>query len=157
MMDLIRGYPLVVSAIIFVGFSIPIAVYDLRTMKIPDILTYMGLVTLLCYRFACTRKELVAYICTAIISLCLFTLVRNFSKKGLGWGDIKYSALCGLYAGPIVIFIGFVLSAIFCGVYFLILKIAKKYEKNMAVPFAPFMALGTLSVTVMPIIKSFVN
>jgi len=156
-MEFIRENPLYITAIIFIGFSIPIVVYDIKSMKVPDILIYMGLVTLLCYRVACTRTELVAYICAAVISFCLFILVRNVAKKGLGWADIKYSAFCGLYAGPMVVFIGYIVSVIACGIYFLVLKIMKRYDKNKAVPFTPFMTLGTISVAVLPIVKQFAS
>ena len=141
------------TSLIFIGFSIPIAVCDIRSMKIPDLLIYSGISAMPGYRAAFLREGILLYICAALISAVLFVMVRKISKSGLGWADVKYAALCGLYAGLSYVFIGYVLTALFCGIFFLILKAAGRYGSGKAVPFTPFMALGTVSVMLIPIVK----
>lgn len=156
-MSFITGHPLFVTFILFLLFSIPIVVYDMRTMRIPDIITYTGIVTMLCYRFACTRDELLIYIAAAVISVLLFIMVRVSSKRGLGWGDVKYSALCGLYAGPIAVFGGYILASVFAGIWYLIRKRQGKMASTSAFPFAPFMAAGTTIICLIPVVKAVMS
>ncbi|HAK68637.1 MAG TPA: hypothetical protein DEO40_00085 [Treponema sp.] len=146
--------PDIASSIIFWAFSLAIAVHDLKSMKIPDLLVYSGTAVLFIYKAAFSRSGLTLCIISSLLSVALFAAVRSVSRGGLGWGDVKYSALCGLYAGLIGVFVGYIVSALFCALYFLILKALKKYDKEKAVPFAPFMAAGTIAVTLAPIVKT---
>ncbi len=157
MTDFLKGQPQCVSLILFTAFSIPIAVHDLRTMRIPDFLIYLGTAVLLAYRAAFTLQDLALYLAAAVLSFLLFMAVRGLTKKGLGWADVKYSAMCGICAGPLLVFAGYAVSAVYCGVYFLIRGIKKGDIKHEAVPFAPFMALGTVSVALIPIVKQLSN
>lgn len=154
-MDFITSNPVPVSALIFLAFAIPISIMDFTTRKIPDLLNYMSSIVLLCYRFACTRHEFIIYFVSGVFSVVFFLFIRLYTKRGLGWGDIKYSASCGLYAGPIAVFVGFVYSAIICGIYILILKAMKKYTKGQQIPFAPFLAAGALLSSIPSLVMYF--
>src|SRR5574344_1694509 len=94
-MELITAYPQYTALILFIGFSVPIVIFDIREFTIPDILVYTGIASLLCYRFACTRADFLLYLAAAIVSVILFIIVRLSSKRGMGWSGVKYSALCG--------------------------------------------------------------
>ena len=151
-MSFITGYPQYVTLMLFLGFSIPIAVYDLRTLRIPDILVYMGIAMLFCYRFACTRADFLIYVAAAIVSVLVFIIVRLSSKNGMGWGDVKYSAICGLYAGPVAVFAGYVIAVMLCGIWYAVGKKKGKVTKETKIPFAPFMAGGTLFMGILPLL-----
>ncbi|MFA6936627.1 MAG: A24 family peptidase [Treponema sp.] len=155
MMDFITGHPLYITCIIFLAFSVPIIVSDIKTKIIPDFAVYLGVVTMLCYRFACTRDDLIIYIAACVLSVLLFVAVRYSSKRGMGWGDVKYSALCGIYAGPVAVFAGYIIAAALCGIWYSIMKKKGKISKSDPIPFAPFMAIGTFAIALVPIIKSF--
>lgn len=153
-MELITGYPLYVTLIIFLGFSVPIVIKDIKSLTIPDILVYLGIASLLCYRFACTRADMLLYVAAAVVSVLLFIMVRLSSKHGLGWGDVKYSALCGLYAGPVAVFAGYVLAAASCGIWYAVRKKQGKVTKETKIPFAPFMAAGTVVFGALPLVTA---
>lgn len=150
-MTFITSYPQYVTLIIFVIFSIPIIIYDTKTMFIPDILFYTGGLSLLLYRFACTRNDFLIYFLTAVISVLLFIIIRLCSKKGLGKGDIKYGAVCALYAGPAVLFAGFLISSLSGLIYYFIMKKLKKAGKSTKFAFTPFLFLGTLVTGLLPL------
>jgi len=154
-MDFITKYPLYITCIIFLIFSIPIVISDLKTKRIPDFSLYLGIITLLCYRFACTREDLIIYISAAVISVLLFVALKISSRHGMGWGDVKYSALCGMYAGPVAVFGGYIIAAITCAIWYLIMKKNGRISRSDSIPFAPFMAFGTFIITLIPIVKSF--
>ena len=157
MVNFIMANPLPVAAIIFAAMSIPIVVCDIRTMTVPDILIYAGSAAMLLFRVFFTRGELLLYIIAAVLSFGLFMLARRMAKKGLGWADIKYAAFCGLFAGPLLVFMGYVASALYCMAYFAVLKSRGRCRKETAVPFTPFMFLGTATIAAIPIVKHFTS
>lgn len=157
MVSFIMENPMPVAATIFVAMSIPIVVCDIRTMKVPDILIYAGSVSMLLFRAFFTREQLLLYIIAAVLSFGLFMLARRMAKKGLGLADIKYSTFCGLFAGPLLVFMGYVASALYCMAYFAVLKSRGRSARETAVPFTPFMFLGTASIAAIPIVKHFTS
>lgn len=142
-----------ISMGIFLLFSIPIWICDFISMRIPDLLVYAGTAALFCYRIAFGRFYLWQYVLAGILSVILFYVARRLSKNGMGWADVKYSATCGLYGGIFYTFPGYLLAALLCGTYFLILRLLNRFSKERAVPFAPFMGAGVLCVTLFPIVK----
>ncbi len=141
--DIILKNPEIVSAVIFLLFAIPASIIDARTKKIPDPLNLFGIVILLCYRFSVDKKEALVYIMSAIMAFLLLLTVRLVTKKGLGLGDAKYGALCASYAGPIAVFVGFILAAIFAGIFYAFKRKSPSYKKDQAFPFALFLSAGT--------------
>lgn len=164
-MNFLTQYPQYVTLFIFAAFSIPIVICDIKSMLIPDILLYLGSIVLLCYRFACTRSEFLIYLVTAAVSVVLFIIIRVSSKKGLGTGDIKYSAMCALYAGPAVLFAGFLIASLSGLIFYFVSKSimkrrilksdSKSSSKRHKFAFTPFMALGTLITGILPLLKFF--
>lgn len=153
MFSILPQHPLLVTAVIFVGFSLPIVLYDIRAPHIPDIVPYMGIITLCCYRFACTRKELPVYLLSACMAVLIFLLVKNVSKKGIKQQVIPYSAFCALYAGPVAIFIGFLLSALYAALFCAFKKLKGTFSRTAPLPLTPFMALGTASTAALPLLN----
>jgi len=83
----------------------------------------------------------------AAISLALMALIYAASRGGMGDGDVRLSPLLGAYLGflnpglaPIGLFFGFVTGAV-AGV---VVLVAKRGGRKTAIPFGPFMALGTV-------------
>lgn len=155
-LEAMRSYPNVTAAIIFTLISIPISVCDLRSLKIPDFLNILLFLLLLAHRFLFSRGDFIIYLTCSICSLLLFYLVRRISRMGLGWGDIKYSPSCALASG-IWCFPAFLASSIFCALYFFIVKLKNKSVKTEKAPFAPFMALGTITLCSIPIVQDLLN
>ncbi len=150
------SYPTVFAALIFLIFSIPICICDLRSLMIPDVLNLLSAILLVAYRLAFSRGNLFIYLICAVMSFVLFYFVRRISNLGLGWGDIKYSPSCALVCGPWC-FPAFLAGSVFCALYFFIVNSRKHSEKIQKAPFAPFMALGTLSLSSIPIVQELLN
>ena len=155
-LDFVRSHETLCAAIFFLIFSIPICICDIRSLKIPDFLNLLLGIILLAYRGLFSWNDYFIYIACALLAFLLFWVVRRISKLGLGWGDIKYSPSCALVCGQLC-FPGFLVSSIFCALYFLIVKLFKHSNKAQKAPFAPFMALGTLSLSSIPIVQELLN
>lgn len=83
----------------------------------------------------------------AAIALAVMGAIYAASRGGMGDGDVRLAPLLGAYLGflnpglaPVGLFFGFVAGAI-VGVA---LMAAKKAGRRTAVPFGPFLALGTV-------------
>jgi prepilin signal peptidase PulO-like enzyme (type II secretory pathway) len=76
----------------------------------------------------------------SLLAPLFLMIIRFVSKKGLGWGDVKYGSACGMYAGPLAVFLGFFFAALLAA---LTITIQKKWHSDKAIAFAPFLALGT--------------
>ncbi len=79
-----------------------------------------------------------------ILGSIVFILIILISKGGMGGGDLKLMAMIGLFVGlrgtATAMLLGFVAGAV-VGVYFMI---RGKLTRKDALPFAPFLALGTV-------------
>ncbi|MBO4318951.1 MAG: prepilin peptidase [Treponema sp.] len=155
-LDMLSSYPNITAALIFLLFSIPISICDMRTMQIPDFLSIILSGILLCQRLIFSRNMFFLYIICAVLSFILFFLVRHISRLGLGWGDIKYSPSCALACG-IWCFPAFFAASLFCALYFFIVKNHKNKNTDKKAPFAPFMTLGTLALSSIPIVQELLN
>ncbi len=129
------------ESIIFLLTSIPICISDIKTQKIPDAFTLLSLSLLTLYRVLATKTMLWLYLLTALLAPLFLMIIRFVSKKGLGWGDVKYGSACGMYAGPLAVFLGFFFAALLAA---LVITIQKKWHSDKAIAFAPFITAGTL-------------
>lgn len=69
------------------------------------------------------------------------------SRGGLGDGDVRLSPLLGAYLGwisPQALVGGLMMSFVFGAVYGVTVMIVTKADRRTALPFGPFMALGTI-------------
>lgn len=156
--DLIKifYYLFIVSALIV------IFVYDLRHYIIPDKIVYLAIIISLIYLLLKTLdfgiwnfighwdlgfgisntffNGLFASVLASGFFLAIVLLTRG---EGMGGGDVKLVFLMGLVLGwpkiLVALFLAFTLGAI-CGIIFVI---AKKKALKSAIPFGPFLVLGT--------------
>ncbi len=74
----------------------------------------------------------------------LMLLIFLVSRGGMGAGDLKLMAMIGFYVGlrgtAVVMLLGFLFGAL-VGVFFMV---RRKMTRKDALPFAPYLALGTL-------------
>jgi len=132
--------------LIYLAFAVPLSIIDIRTMRIPSWLTYAGCAGVLAYLCIFCRPHLLNALTGAAVIFLLFFLIRELTHKGLGFGDVRYSLLCGLYSGFPGVLAGCALAS-FCGLlYFALFHIIKRNVpiKNVKIPFAPFMTAGTV-------------
>ena len=67
-------------------------------------------------------------------------------KEGMGGGDIKLAAVCGLYLGAEKTICSFFVTSYLALVIILVLFIAGKLKKGQYIPFGPFLSAGVIIV-----------
>jgi leader peptidase (prepilin peptidase)/N-methyltransferase len=83
----------------------------------------------------------------AAVGFGALLLVHLVRPDGMGFGDVKLAALCGLVLGwqgvadvILGLYFGFVLGALIGGT----MLVTKRAERGKTIPFGPFLAAGTL-------------
>jgi leader peptidase (prepilin peptidase)/N-methyltransferase len=125
---------------------------DLRTHRLPREITYVTMalgVPLLCVAALVAHEPRRIWMMALGAGIALVAMggVYLASRGGMGDGDVRLSPLLGAYLGwinpgivPIGLFFGFLAGAV-VGVG---LMIGGKAGRRTAVPFGPFLALGTV-------------
>ena len=125
---------------------------DLRTRRLPREITYvtaaLGVPLLVVAALVERSPERIwMMLLGAAISLAIMGLIYVASRGGMGEGDVRLSPLLGAYLGwlnpglaPVGLFFGFACGAV-VGV---VLLVAKRGDRKTAIPFGPFLALGTV-------------
>lgn len=125
---------------------------DLKTKRLPREIIYVTAavgVPLLCLA-AVVRHEprrIWMMLLGAAIALAFMGLVYIASRGGMGDGDVRLSPLLGAYLGWLNP--GFVAVGLFCGFFAgavvgVAMMAAGRAGRKTAVPFGPFLALGTI-------------
>lgn len=132
--------PMAAVACLFASALIVISVIDARTMEIPPgatiaVLVLGGLATALDW-----QNWLLHLIGLFAVSLPLALLFYITKGRGIGGGDVKLMAACGLLLGWKLVLLGFFLGCLFGAVIHLALMAAKKAGR--ALSFGPYLALG---------------
>lgn len=125
---------------------------DLHTQRLPREITYWGIglgaIALVVAALVLDEPDRIWMAgLGAVIALAAMWLIYYFSRGGMGEGDVRLAPLLGMYLGwlnPGIVlpglFFGFLAGAI-VGVTMMIVDRA---GRRTAVPFGPFLALGTL-------------
>ncbi len=125
---------------------------DLHTQRLPREITYtgivLGVISLTVAAIVLDEPERIWMMALgAVIALVAMWLIYTLSKGGMGDGDVRLAPLLGLYLGwlnPGIVlpglFFGFVAGAV-VGVAMMAVDRA---GRRTAVPFGPFLALGTV-------------
>lgn len=86
----------------------------------------------------------------ALASFAVFNVIHFISPGGMGYGDVRLSALIGLhlgYLGWAQIYAGFLIGFLLGAVIGVLLMVVGKAGRKTAVPFGPFMAAGAVVVS----------
>ncbi|HUS42140.1 MAG TPA: A24 family peptidase [Ilumatobacteraceae bacterium] len=125
---------------------------DLQTQRLPREITYTGIIlgglTLGVAAIVIDEPERIWMMALgAAIALAAMWLIYTLSKGGMGDGDVRLAPLLGMYLGwlnPGIVlpglFFGFVAGAV-VGVA---MMATDRAGRRTAVPFGPFLALGTI-------------
>lgn len=128
----------------------PIALVDYKEYRIPNKLILCGLI----FRLAILSLEIIttsdvvlsillyeAIAVGGVFLVCMLCII--VSKGSLGMGDVKLMMLMALFLGVegicYALFVSFLISFVIASG----LLLFKKKTKNDAIPFAPFMTIGT--------------
>ena len=127
--------------IVFLMFS---AVFDYKYMILPDFSSYiligLAIVNLLINN---NRGALVAGI-GSVLFIWILTKIKIKGKQAMGEGDIPLAGFMGLWLGWPEIIIAFYIAFIIGAVVGIIIISLKKRRSDEAIPFGPFLILGTI-------------
>ena len=148
--DAVAAWLTLVAFLVLTAMSIALALIDLDTKRLPDVLVVPALLTgiLLLGVAALLRGDVGALISAGIggAGLFVFYLILALAKPGgMGFGDVKLSAVLGLYLGFLGfgnLMVGAFAAFIFGGVFGLALIIARRAGRKTQIPFGPWMILG---------------
>ena len=138
---------LVVRALFVAGY-VAILLIDLRTRRIPNLLTYPLLLVALVARPDGLGIAPIANVAAAAVAFALFVL---FTVRGwMGMGDAKLAALIALASGPelaaMALWSAFVAGALVS----VVLLALRRVHRRDAIAFGPFLAFGGLLATMAP-------
>lgn len=135
---------LLIKALFLISVFIVISFIDLEHFIIPDKIIIFALSAGMVFVIF-TREPAIASALAGSVSAVLFLLVLAFcSRGGMGGGDIKLAAVIGLCLGWPVGVIAVLLGCLLAGLVGLALVLTKLKSRKDLLPFAPFLAAGTL-------------
>jgi prepilin signal peptidase PulO-like enzyme (type II secretory pathway) len=137
-------FHLLARSVLFLSVAVPITVIDLRSYRIPDALSLGGLGLLATVDLAASCPALLWNAAAAAFAFLLFWAVRALTG-GLGFGDVKYAALLGWFAGPRLLPAAFFSAAAAGLVYALIALRLHRRKAGDRVAFGPFLSIGGLA------------
>ena len=127
-------------ACLFVSALVVLSVIDARTREIPAGTT----IFILALGIAATVFDLQNYLSHLIglfaVALPLYLLLLVTRGRGIGGGDIKLMAGCGLFLGWKLVVLGFFLGCIAATVIHLVLMSFKKADRTLS--FGPYLSIG---------------
>ncbi|HUX21640.1 MAG TPA: A24 family peptidase [Spirochaetia bacterium] len=114
---------------------------DLRSRRIPDGLITFGMVGSLCL-----STRLIDTVLGAFVGYTVFWLTRTITRRALGLGDVKLSMFVGSVIGPVDWWTAAMISAGTAGFVLLGAIALRAADRKTPLPFAPFLAVGGLTV-----------
>lgn len=75
----------------------------------------------------------------------LLFLIALVARGGMGWGDVKFAAFMGAATGFPLVFVALFCGIIIGGIVAIALLASGKKGRKQAIPFGPFLALGTMA------------
>jgi leader peptidase (prepilin peptidase)/N-methyltransferase len=138
----------VLELVIYCALAIPSSIIDFRTKKIPNALTYPGMIVLFLFILIFDFPALGDRSLAALLCVALFLALHAFSK-GLGLGDVKFIALTGLLCGVTGSVLALCVASASALLVWSAFALRGKAGASTRMPFAPFIAFGTIAAKVL--------
>jgi len=134
----------------FAVVSVPLAVIDLRTLRLPNMLTLSAypIVAVLLLLPAVADGSWEAYLRAWLAGaavLSLFIVLHLVNPSGMGLGDVKLAGPMGALLGWLswqAAMVGVVVGFVLVAVVGIALILARRADRKSALPFGPFMLVG---------------
>lgn len=128
-------------------FSLIFSFFDIKNRRIS--VPFLGicyLASIVFLFFTGGSQLLIRSFIISILSFCAYFIMWLLSRKKFGFGDVLYSALCGLFIpNPLYIWIFMIGPVVLALVFLFILLIMKREPgKNFRLPYIPFMSLSAI-------------
>ena len=146
---------------VLLSWLLALALIDLDTMTLPNVLTQSGLLLGLGFQFAIgfaqsstltqAWGQLMVGIVGAVLGVWLFDFITHagsilFGQTAMGGGDAKLAAMMGAWLGWQQLLVAVFLACVF-GAFTGLGGIAlRRHGRRQPMPFGPFLALGTVVV-----------
>jgi leader peptidase (prepilin peptidase)/N-methyltransferase len=148
--DAVAGWIELVAFLTLTAVSIALALIDLDTHRLPNVIVLPALLAgiLMLGAAALVRGDLLALAGAGIGGAGLFVLyliLALVKPGGMGMGDVKLSAVLGLYLGFLGfgnLLVGAFAAFLFGGVFGLALMLVRRAGRKTQIPFGPWMILG---------------
>jgi leader peptidase (prepilin peptidase)/N-methyltransferase len=146
----------------FAVLSVPLAVIDLRTLRLPNVLTLSAYpivaVLLLLPAFATGSWDsyLRALLAGAAV-LALFVVLHLVNPSGMGLGDVKLAGPMGALLGWLswqIAMVGVIVGFVLVAVVGIAMILARRANRKSALPFGPFMLAGAWIAILVPALTS---
>jgi leader peptidase (prepilin peptidase)/N-methyltransferase len=129
-------------ALVALGGTLVAAVIDARTGYIPNVVTRASAIAALAFASPGGLADAACGACAVGgVLLALHLVTRG---RGLGLGDVKLGVAIGAGLGPWSGFIALGTAFIAGGTYAAVLLASKRAGSRDAIPFGPFLAIGTM-------------
>lgn len=148
---------MVVNAALWVwfgGWAVALAVVDYREHRLPNRMVaaaFLGCVVLTGLLSVVTADlgVLLRALAASLMAMAAFALAHVLG--GMGMGDVKYSAVTGWALGTVgwsAVWWGHLLGFVAAGGVVVVGVVLSRMHRRTAVPFGPFMGLGSIMVGV---------
>lgn len=124
---------------------------DLKHGIIPDAIVYtLSIITFLYYGYS-LNVGILPHLISGVLAGLFFLVLFLFTKgKGMGFGDVKFSAFMGLLLGFPGVVYALYIAFLTGGVVSFILILWKKKNLKNTIAFGPFLVFGTIMVLLFP-------
>jgi leader peptidase (prepilin peptidase)/N-methyltransferase len=121
-----------------------IAMIDLRTRRIPNVLTAWGAVLALAFGILLPSPGLRAVLEGTALAGAIFLLLAVLRRNAMGFGDVKLAVLIGMMTGFPWVLQALVLGIVLGGLAAAVLLLARLRKPKQYIPYAPYLAAGAM-------------
>lgn len=125
-------------------FFLLIAIIDLKTRLVLNVLVYPALITLPLIRVVFFQQPLANTLIGGGLAFTIFYLTALLRPGDLGGGDVKLAALIGLLVGFPGVLWALLVGAVAGGIAAVYLLLVRSKGRKSQIPYAPFLSLGAI-------------
>ncbi len=135
------------SSIIYTGLGLAVILALLRYAAGGFRISHYGLIAVLWpqlvveHGWSFLTLDLISQPAGMIIGFALFWLIWRISRGGMGYGDVRLAALCGLVLGAPGIIAASMASFVLGGLAAVVVLVSRRGNMKTAIPFGPFLIL----------------
>ena len=144
-LELSVAIPFTLISIILIGISF----VDFKTFQVPLIFILMGILVTIVNIYIeniYINAALWGVFIGSIIPLVILGIMWVITKRqGMGYGDIQLGFVLGIWLGPMRMALTLFGASLLSLVVWIIIAIIKGFDRNRALPFAPYLAIAGLA------------
>jgi prepilin signal peptidase PulO-like enzyme (type II secretory pathway) len=122
---------------------------DLLRYRVPNVITYPGTVLALAAAVLMPEGDIRDAVLAAILGGALFLVLALVTRGGIGLGDVKLAMLIGAALGLPVGYQALLYGVVAAAVVAVVLLLVGVVTRKQAIPYAPFLSLAAIAVTLM--------